>query len=144
MSETTARPGPSPAGLSPHPGSNPENQPGPKAPLLEFFQAQRVQHPELCYITSMAVGHPVSVYTGGSPDRRFAAESRAFFGFEERAYQVMCWDDSPGPGKAFWSWYLGERPQWYSSPEAACAAYVAGYAEWRRAHQAAGRAGEAS
>lgn len=123
-----------PVGLSPHPGSNPERFPVPADRLLEFFQEQRVQCPELCYITSRAVGHTVSVYSVGSSDPRFKEAARAVSGFNGTAYQVMRWDEGPGPGKEFWGHQLWERPQWYSTPEQACAAYVASYLEWIKDH----------
>jgi hypothetical protein len=78
----------------------------------------------------------------GLPDpslsgRQQAALARVaadFCGFEGPADQVMRWDDRPGQGGAFWGWHLRDRPQWYWTPEEACAAYVASYVEWIEEH----------
>ena len=48
--------------LVPSKGTNPDKDPVPTAGLLDFFHGQGVTCPELCYITSMAVGHSVSIY----------------------------------------------------------------------------------
>lgn len=106
--------------IVPASGTNPERFPVARASLLDFFRGQRVLHPELCYVTSIAVGHAATVYWA----------DKTMFGTKADVYQVMRWDESEGPGFAFWSHQLWERPQWFDSPEAACAAYVASHQEW--------------
>lgn len=110
-----------PVGLTPSKGTNPEKLPTPRAELLESFQRQGVLHPELCYLTSMAVGHAVSIYWWN--ERAINPSAKIY-------YQVMRQHEGPGPGEEFWSHHLWERPQWYDTPEAACAAYVASCREW--------------
>jgi hypothetical protein len=104
-----------------------EDFPVPECPGLDFFVEQKMAHPMLCYLTSIAVGHTVSVYWG-------SAEMLKGFGADvvegEAFHQVMRWNESDGPGTEFWDNHVGERPQWYTTPEAACAAYVASYREW--------------
>jgi hypothetical protein len=108
--------------ITPAKGTNPERLPVARASLLDFLRREGVALPELAYITSMAVGHAVSVYWG----------SKSLFGTKADVYQVMRWDESEGPGREFWDYQLCERPQWFDTPEAACAAYVASYHEWGR------------
>lgn len=103
--------------LCPVAGTNPEGLPVPDAPVLRELRDQDVICPELCYLTSMAVGHFVSVYKVALTDRP--------------SFQVMRWDERPGPGLAFWKHQLWGRPQWYATAEEACAAYVASHVEWR-------------
>ena len=91
----------------------------PRPETLDDFRDEAVIEPELCFITSVAVGFPVSIYWKLSPRRR---------------YQVMRWDDGPGPGKEFWDWYLWERRQFHPTPARAAAAFVAGHAEWAARH----------
>ena len=50
-------------------------------------------------------------------------------------YQVMRWDDSPGPGYEFWNWYLDNRPQFFATPELAAVAFVQEWQSWRRRHE---------
>jgi hypothetical protein len=134
MGNATRKTAAAPGLLTPVRGSNPDRHPVPSSGLLEFFRGQGVVHPELCYITSLAVHHAVSIYSCASSDPRADRLTRDFFGFSGPAFQVMRWDESTGPGKEFWNWYLWERPQWYPTPEAACAAYVAGYHQWVKNH----------
>lgn len=109
--------------ITPAKGTNPDRFPVAHASLLDFLRQQGVARAELSYVTSMAVGHAVSVYWG----------SKSLFGTKADVYQVMRWDESEGPGYEFWRDHqLCERPQWFDTPEAACAAYVASYWEWRR------------
>jgi hypothetical protein len=130
---TTKKPLQRPKPLTPVRGSNPDNRPVPTATLLDSFYQAGIIHPELSFITSLAVGHAVSVYAW-STDSRMKEISIDFVGFCGSAYQVMRWDESDGPGKEFWRWHLWERPQWYSTPESACAAYVASYRQWLKDH----------
>ena len=110
--------------LVPARGTNPERQKAPKAPLLDFFREQGGVCPELAYITSLAVGHAVGIYWG----------TKCLFGTKKEVYQVMRWDESKGPGYEFWRHQIIDRPQWYDTPEKACAAYVASYHEWQKIH----------
>lgn len=115
--------------LHPVPGTNPEGFPVPRHPLLESFRRIPVECPELSFVTSLAVGHAVSV---ASIDVNFAPDIvEALVGTRKKSYQVMRWSESDGPGKEFWDHHLWERPQWYATAEEACAAYVASYIEWR-------------
>jgi hypothetical protein len=89
----------------------------------------------------MAVGHAVSIYHCSLPasnPRRTRKEAeqlhRELSGSWGPAYQVMRWNESEGPGKAFRKWHILERPQWYDTPEAACAAYVASHRQWLTNH----------
>jgi hypothetical protein len=120
-------------GLKPHPKTNPERLPIPRSADLEFFQEQDVFAPELCYITSLAVGHKVAVYWAGR-DPASTEATIALLGSPGPAYQVMRWDERPGPGYSFWVSHDCGRPQWYSTPEEACAAYVASYRQWIKDH----------
>jgi hypothetical protein len=113
---------PKPERITPAKGTNPERFPVAQASMLDFLRGQGVQYPELCYITSVAVSHTVTVYWA----------HKSMFGTMTDVYQVMRWDESPGPGFEFWNHQLWERPQWFDTPEAACAAYVASYQQWIR------------
>jgi hypothetical protein len=86
--------------------------------LLGFFEQSRVIEPHLCFTTSLAVGFAISIYWG------------ELFRPGVRRYQVMRWDDGPGRGHAFWSWYLWEMPQWYESPAKAAAIFVQAWLAW--------------
>jgi hypothetical protein len=90
----------------------------------DFFRLHRVAYLELCFLTSAAVGFPVSIFWVGP----------AGPGRPGTEYQVMPWDDE-GPGVEFWDWYAAERPQLFATPEAAAAAFVL---EWRRRGRQAG------
>ena len=94
---------------------------------LNFFISQGVCFPLLCYLTTLAVGHMVSVYVGTASLLK-AFEIPVVEGGE--FYQVMRWNDAKGSGKEFWKEHLWNRPQWFVTPETACAAYVASYREW--------------
>lgn len=88
--------------------------------MLEFFRNQGVAYPELCFLVSSAVGFPASIYwigTGG-------------LGAKGTQYQVMRWDESPGPGKDFWDWYLDNRPQFFATPELAAVTFVQEWQSW--------------
>jgi hypothetical protein len=77
--------------------------------------------PELAYLMSAAVGHAATVYQCDRPPNAI--------------YQVMRWNDGPGPGYEFWQWYSVVGPPWYASPESACVAYVARFKEWVITHR---------
>lgn len=94
---------------------------------LDFFADQGVNHPLLCYLTSKAVGHKVSVFSCQAWAMREIGVSTVE---GDVFYQVMRWNSSPGPGLEFWDEHLWERPQWFTTPEAACAAYVASFCNW--------------
>lgn len=81
---------------------------------LDFFRSQGVIYPELCFRTSSAVGFSVSIYAMG--------------GGTDQTYQVMKWNESPGLGQDFSSWYQFCRPQFFATPELAAAAFVS---EWQ-------------
>jgi hypothetical protein len=84
---------------------------------LESFRQQGVVEPEACFVTSVAVGFPVT----------FAQMSIAG---GRRQYQVMRWGEEPGPAKEFWFWHLENRPQWFDTPAQAAAAFVQSWLEW--------------
>jgi hypothetical protein len=88
--------------------------------FLEFFRDQGVAYPELCFLTSTAVGFPVSIYwLGAGPSAKGAK------------YQVMRWDESPGQSMEFWDWYLWKRPQFFDTPELAAATFVQEWQAWQ-------------
>jgi hypothetical protein len=78
---------------------------------IQPYSNLKLEFPELSFLVSAAVQHPVSTCS--------------FCGL----YQVMRWDDGPGPGDEFWSWHQS-KPQLFESVESACVAYVASYREW--------------
>lgn len=86
---------------------------------LEPLAKTSLAYPELCFLTSSAVGHMVSIYWAGLGPREEGAQ-----------YQAMKWDDSPGPGQDFWQWHQVHKPPFFDSPEFACVAYVASFREW--------------
>jgi hypothetical protein len=92
---------------------------------LDFFRRAGVIYPELCYITSVAVGFPVAVY-------QLSAGAVA----KGKRYQIMRWDDDPGPGFEFWDWYLYEKPQFFTSPVRAAAVFVQEWQRWSKRHAA--------
>ena len=80
--------------------------------------------PELCYVTTYAVGFCVSVY-------RVAG---FLIGKKREHYQVMRTTDGPGPGYEFWRHrQRSDGPHFYPTPEAACAAFVRARLDWARA-----------
>ena len=89
--------------------------------LLSDFQRRGERFAELGYLTSVAVGFPVSVYWMGDvgPDA------------PNTHYQVMRRDEGPGPGYEFWQIQLG-REQFFPTPEAACAAFLDNYRTWAK------------
>ena len=87
---------------------------------VAFFREQGLLCPALCYATSLAVGFVVSIY-------RIAG---AILAEDGEWYQVMRWDDGPGPGQAFWLWYLLHRPQFFPTPEQAAAVFVEERRKW--------------
>lgn len=91
---------------------------------VAFSREQSLLCPELCYVTSLAVGFLVSIY-------RIAGVA---IGEEGTWYQVMRWDDGPGPGQAFWLWYLLHKPQFFPSPERAAAVFVEKRRHWLAKH----------
>jgi hypothetical protein len=91
---------------------------------LAFFREQGVLYPELCYVTSRAVGFLVSIYWIAG----------VVLGEEGTWYQVMRWDEGPGPGEAFWDWYLLHKPQFFRSPERAAAVFVQERWRWLATH----------
>lgn len=122
--------------LTPSPGTNPEGWPVPNDSLLDFFFESKVLFPELCYVTSMAVGHAVSIYQGlPSMIDAFVRGTDVDFKEKRRVYQVMKWSEKQDEFREFWWWHLWERPQWYPTPEKACAAYVASHRQWLKDHK---------
>ena len=89
---------------------------------LEFFRSQNVLYPELCFLTSSAVGFPISIYWIGAE----------VFGAKGDQYQVMRWDESDGLGKDFWGWYLNSKEQFFGTPEVAAAMFVREWQAWRK------------
>ncbi len=91
------------------------------ANALSFFtksdRGSGVILPELCYLTSHAVQHYVTICECGG------------------LYQIFRWDDSPGPGFEFWNWYSVVKAPMFRTPEEACVAYVAGFVEWHKKGQ---------
>jgi hypothetical protein len=93
----------------------------PRATSCGTFSAARVLFtPKLCFLVSAAVGFPVSIYHLSVADD----------GTPGPLYQVMRWDESPGPGHDFWDWYLWNRPQFFASPELAAVAFVQEWQAW--------------
>jgi hypothetical protein len=90
--------------------------------MLDFFRSQGVAHPELCFLVWSAVGFPVSIYWMVG----------VAVGATGTQYQVMRWDESPGPGYEFWNWYLDHRPQFFPAPELAAVAFVQEWQSWCR------------
>jgi hypothetical protein len=92
--------------------------------MLDFFRNQGVAYPELCFLVSSAVGFPVSIYWIGlgGPNAK------------STQYQVMRWDEDPGPGQEFWDWYLYNRPQFFASPELAAVTFVQEWHCWSSQH----------
>jgi hypothetical protein len=90
--------------------------------LVDRFRSQRVCYPELCAITSLAVGFACSIYWFGwdGPGKRGTR------------YQVMRWDEGPGPGLTFWRWYLWEKPQFHPTPAMAALRFIAWHRAWLR------------
>lgn len=87
--------------------------------LLDFFCREGVNYPELCYLTSIAVGFPVTIailVVGPGPGGK--------------RYQVMRWDEREGPGLAFWNWYLCNRRQFFRRPARAAAVFVREWQKW--------------
>lgn len=88
---------------------------------LEFFESLNGFNPELCFVTSAAVGFLVSVFWEGPKGPGHAGTS----------YCVARWPESPGPGADFFGAYAQSTPQYHLSPEAACAAFVRAWLPWR-------------
>ena len=93
---------------------------------LESFKASKVIFPEFCYITSVAVGFPVLIYWVGG----------RLIGKTGDWYQVMRWDDSNGPGKAFWDWYVDHKEQLFKTPEEAASVFVQEHLKWLKKQEA--------
>jgi hypothetical protein len=82
-------------------------------------------HADLCFITSMAVGHLVCV-------------SRVSDCYTPGAGFLCEWQEwlhkGSTRGEAFWMWWLRRRESVQDTPERACVAYVIAYRAWAREH----------
>jgi hypothetical protein len=98
------------------------------SPDLDYFVDAGVVHPLLCYLTSKAVGHKVAVYEVNAWVLKNMGVSVVD---GDVFYQVMKWNDARDDAYEFWEEHAGSRPQFFVTPEAACAAYVASFLLWR-------------
>lgn len=85
---------------------------------IEEFMKSGVIFPELCARTSAVCGFPITIYEVSFPD-------------EPVVYQVMRWDDEPGPGLAFAEDYLWTQEQLHPTPEDACRAFLGAWQAWQ-------------
>lgn len=88
---------------------------------LSFFRKQQALHPELCFITSCAVGFHATVYW----------TSRLILDSEKDQYHMRPWDPFKCPEIKFCDWYEETKDRFFDTPEQAAASFVEAWHEWQ-------------
>ena len=101
----------------------------PTHPDWLYLLGAGIMHPDLCFITSQAVGHQVML---AAVDHCYAIG---------RGYTVE-WKDYERPGavegelrgERFWEWWCRREESVQDTPESACIAYTIAYRAWVKKH----------
>jgi hypothetical protein len=116
----------------------------PTHPDWLYLLGERIMHPDLCFITSQAVGHLVMLSGRGRP---YAPASGYVCQWKEFERKVIHWREAGRPdewagwketgplrGERFWDWWVRQKESVQDTPERACIAYVIAYKAWVKTH----------
>jgi hypothetical protein len=103
----------------------------PTHPDWLYLLKQGIMHPDLCFLTSRAVGHLVML---ASVDDCYVAGEGYLCEWHDFENKPPGHDPDRLRGEAFWSWWCRREESVQDTPEHACIAYVIAYHAWIQEH----------